>query len=293
MQDRVYYTGSDARLVFLNHPEHDLTGRPLDAAHYVLTAGSSPVHIWNYARQQDGGAKFDDTAIGNHLADLQLVMNQERFEKTEDRFRDHSGVGDMLLLYETTANWGASKTAGYRLLDGHVGSVGEEITLKNATYPTVSLKFKEAVPYGSASQQRAGSGEGGILELGAEGEVPGGRVKYWPIEGYYADNGVSKAFAPGRTGAPSGTPLEASQFARFRRHPAQYVSLGQFGPDSFDQWLKAQKSAKDFAGAFLEVARRRPKQSERQLYAWHTAERQYKNTGRASGSARTPILEAD
>lgn len=290
MAERVHFTGQDARLVFLNHPETDQVGEPVDAAHFVITGGSSPVHIWNYARRKEGGAPFDDTAIGNHLAELQLVMNQERFESTEEQFRDNPKVGDMLLLYRSRADWGSRKTAGYKMLEGRVGSVGEEITLRNATYPTISIKFKEILDWRGESQQQAGRGDGGILQLSGPEERPT-QTRFWPIEGYYTENARRKAFAPGRQGAPSGDPFSPSQFQAFRRHPVQYVRIGG-RYDSIDGWLDEQRSGSDFSSAFIEVARPGRGGGERELYAWSTAERRYKSTGQTSAHVRTPILDA-
>lgn len=286
MSDRVYFTGSDAELVFLNHPERE-PGQPLDAAHYQLTAGSSPVHIWNYAREEEGGAPFDDTATGNHLAELQLVMNQRRFEETEAQFRAHPNVGDMLLLYETHGDWGTPKTAGYKLLDGHVGSTGEEVTLRNATYPTISLKFKEAVPHGGESQQQTDPGSGDVLELRGEDEPPR-RAKFWPVDGYYLDNGTPKAFAPNRSNVPTGDPLSTGQFVRFKRQPVQYVRIGNEYED-IDEWL----SGESFVSAFIEVGRSYdPDDGGRELYAWHTGSQLYQSTGRTSPHLRSPIIDA-
>lgn len=290
MDERVHFTGSDARLVFLNHPEQELVGQPLDAAHYVITGGSSPVHIWNYARQKEGGAPFDDTAIGNHLAELQLVMNQDRFESTAEQFRDNPVVGDMLLMYQKHGNWGQIKRSGYKLLGGRVGSVGEEITLKNATYPTISLKFKEILARRGESQQPQEGGAGDILELRESEERPE-QAKYWPVEGYYVHKDRRKAFAPQRQGTPSGDPFEESQFVGFRRYDARFVRVGPDHNSSAEDWLESRSTETEFISAFVEIGLGGPAGGSRKLYAWSTVEKRYKSTGRTSSHLRSPILD--
>lgn len=162
-----YFTGADARLLLLTHPDEKWRGHEIDCAYFQLTAGTTPVHLWNYARRdgptmseatateladlqsgQSGGAPFDDTAVGNLTVSLQLVLNEQRFEDTYYKMRSMSEIGNVLIEYSKLASFEDTSEAGYTLLDGRVQQVGREVRVDNTVNPSVQIQFRNVRPLG-------------------------------------------------------------------------------------------------------------------------------------------------
>lgn len=194
-----YFTGTDATITLLTHPDDEWRGESVDCAFFQLTAGTSPIHIWNYARSEGtpamsnaaqdaqieelqsgtaGGAPFDDTAVSNMQASLQLLINEERFESTYYQFRSMSEIGNVKVEYDTQVDFESRSSTGYVMLDGRVSTVSRESSGRNATYPSVEITFRDVRPIGQtialdtsefAPSGRQRGGPGVSQELQSEG----------------------------------------------------------------------------------------------------------------------------
>lgn len=170
MEDRHYFTRSDATIRLLTHPDERWRGETVDAPYFRITAaGRAPIHIWNYARRDAGtmsnesqnarlealqegsvgGSPFDDTALSDARYELQIMLNEQRFEETYYQFRTMSEVGNVLVKYEKVAGWEDQARAGYTLVGGRVGSVGREVNVQGSAHPSVELTFEDMYPLGS------------------------------------------------------------------------------------------------------------------------------------------------
>ena len=167
-----YFTGADVEITLLNHPDERWAGEVVDCAFFNLTLGSSPIHIWNYARRegpamlspdqrgrlsqieqgQASGAPFDDTARSNSFYKLQLILNQDRFKNTYYQFRSMSEIGDVKIKYSKQVEFGEDglREAGYKLINGHVGTVSEEVNVRGSSHPAIQLTFEDAYSLGEA-----------------------------------------------------------------------------------------------------------------------------------------------
>lgn len=141
MTEAIYFTGSDAEFLL------DSQDEPLDAAQFTLTAGRTPLHIWNYARRLDqehdtrsGGAPFDDTALGNELCQVQLIVNRKRLIDFYDVFQPQTPIGNARIRYVTVGG----EEVAFKLVNGHVGQIGEEYSTRNGLFQSVTLFFQRA-----------------------------------------------------------------------------------------------------------------------------------------------------
>lgn len=147
-----YFTSADAEIRIVDHPVKSWNGKVLDVAHFQLMGGRTPFHIWNYARRKDatpeqgGGAPFDDTALGNEVTQLQLIVNRDRYREAYFLYRPMSQIGNVRVTYRTSET-GAYEEAGYLLVDGHVGQNAEEITIGNALFMSVPILFRTMEPF--------------------------------------------------------------------------------------------------------------------------------------------------
>lgn len=155
-----YYTSSDAQIILLNHPDETQNNVPLDVAHFELTGGRSPIHIWNYTYRKPGsdylqegvagGARFDDTALGNQLVELQLIVNRERLKSFHYAFRSMTRIGDIELRYQAVSERlgeePRASTVGYRLINGHVGQTAGSMELSSPLHQSIRLYFQDIEP---------------------------------------------------------------------------------------------------------------------------------------------------
>jgi len=306
MASRTYFTGSDGEIEFRSHPDPRWNGQPLDVAHFVMTAGSSPIPIYNYANRQDseerpyleanreenkpmnkdpvGGATFDDVAQGNEIAELQLAVNQQRFTQVKAKFQSMTDVGDAVIRYTNFSNWDPEpESVGYELIDGTVNQVGEEISVGNATFPSITITFRYAQPLGGAGPspfEETESGEGQNQD----------HVEFVRVGGVYRKDGKPKSFHP-RTAPedwPTGDPilehdpLRPDFFDSYRRKQGSQVPTDK----DPEEWFQSQS----FIGAFLEEKRR----NGRRLWIWSPKDEAYElaKAGKWQSSSRSvPILE--
>lgn len=168
--DKGYFSGVDVEITLLNHPDEQWHGHTVDCPYFSLTLGSSPIHIWNYARRdgpamvspdqrgrlqqlqsvEAAGAAFDDTARSNAYYQLQLVLNQDRFKSTYYKFRSMTEIGDVLIRYTRRVEFGedGGREAGYKLIGGRVGSVSEEVNVRSSPHPAVQITFENGYALG-------------------------------------------------------------------------------------------------------------------------------------------------
>ena len=162
LNETSYFTGSDATIRLLTHPSEEWRGREVDCAFFRLTAGSSPIHIWNYTRREgpamsnqsqedrlselqtdvQSGAPFDDTAISNARFELQLMLNEDRFKTTYYSFRSMTEIGNVQIKYSRQKGWEERAEAGYVLVGGRVGGVGREVNVRDSVYPAINIQFE-------------------------------------------------------------------------------------------------------------------------------------------------------
>lgn len=156
----VYFTAADINIIPRSHPDPQWKDKPIDAVGFVLSHGRNPIHIWNYTRRgneneeiaalsegQQGGALFDDTALSNSSTTIQIVLNELKFRTTKYILPPHSYIGDIDIIFEAAYGWETEiQKTGYRLIAGYVQNSGKEITVENATYPTITIQFKDLKP---------------------------------------------------------------------------------------------------------------------------------------------------
>lgn len=279
----------------------------MDVAHFVITAGSSPIPIYSYANRSDseerpyleanreedkptdkdpvGGATFDDVAQGNEIAELQLALNQKRFTQLKAKFQSMTDVGDVVIRYSNFSQWDPQpQQAGYRLVDGTVNKVGEEISVGAATFPSVTITSSYA-----ESLRDTGPSFGEFADTGERSGQK--RFKFTPVAGTYftADN-VSKVFHPRtvKEGYPSGDPLTEHDPLRpnFFNGFLRRSTAGGVADGTVEEWFEDQA----FIEAFLEEHRR----DGRRLWIWSPADNAYElaRAGKYESAARhLPILE--
>ena len=209
-----YYTNADATIRLLSHPDEEWRGRTVDVAYFQITAGTSPVHIWNYARSKGtpamsnpaqeqqlddlqsgnaGGAPFDDTAESNQQVSLQLLLNEERFEDTYYQFRSMSEIGDIQVKYSGRKGFEDVSETGYVLVDGRVSTVSRESSTRNGTHPSVEITFRDIRPLGQtialdtsefapSGRQRGGPGVSRALQaegIGRDEDQPAFNIRIY------------------------------------------------------------------------------------------------------------------
>lgn len=156
LEEQAYFSPADAFVRFETHPDPRWRGVVLDAAYVRLTAGDTPLHIYNYARSgtplrgdgasgKQGGAPFDDTALGNRIVRLELILNMNRFRDIRYSLLPMTVVGDFLFAYRGEA-WSGEGIHGYYLKNGQVGQAGYDVNVRGATFPAVSVLFDDIVP---------------------------------------------------------------------------------------------------------------------------------------------------
>lgn len=130
----------------------------VDVAFLQLTAGETPIHIWNYARRQltretgaeigqQGGTPFDDTALSHHQATVQLMANVSRFSDLRSQVAAMTEIHSIQIIYSKTIAYENAARTGYVLEEGNVSQIGQEVTVGNAVYPTITITFRKAKPY--------------------------------------------------------------------------------------------------------------------------------------------------
>lgn len=265
---RAYYSSTDVEVILQTHPDPEVRAKPVDAAHFILTAGSNPIHIWNYAQRDDstqaqalqigvqGGAPFDDTAIGNTIVQLQLVMNLDRLNHMRGTFAPLTNIGDVIIRYKGVASWGEIQETGYILLDGHVSQIGSEVTVRNATYPSVTLVFKDI---SSINARNVSLFESNIAsfdeEFPLDGPESGSEVTYDSYNVQYQADDQFKQYHP--------------EFGKLDKDKTLVVSqdLSSQGRKSFT--IKGTPTeyieSSTYEGAVIELLTN----SSRVLYVWH------------------------
>ena len=165
----VYFTPEDASVVLVSHPDSQRNGEELDAVQFNLSAGQSAIHIWNYEQRdnldkdllsldqgQQGGALFDDTALGNQAVKFNIILNVKQFRDAKYIFAPHTRIGDIVITYKAIAGWEpTAEITGYRLIDGYVSTLSTQ-TSSNANEGNVGasvlIDFKNIQPIKPGSQ---------------------------------------------------------------------------------------------------------------------------------------------
>jgi hypothetical protein len=288
--DRHYFTRQDAEIRLLTHPDDRWRGKTVDAPYFRITAaGRAPIHIWNYARRdgramsnesqnarleamqegESGGAPFDDTALSDARYELQIMLNEQRFQSTYYQFRTMSEIGNVVIRYNKQADWGDEAEAGYTLIGGRVGSVGREVNIQGSSHPSVEITFEDMYPLGTErplgmpqarpgfapSNQQGGPGAG--RELQAEGFGRSENAPSFYLSSY-------EGWVNGRRALPSlsNVPESVDGYDTFR---AKYNATPAGEPK---EWAQEQDF---FASAFQTKS-----QTKTLVFIWDPNESQYR-----------------
>jgi hypothetical protein len=181
-----YFTPADGVVTFITHPDGQWRGVDLDVAFFRLTAGDTPLHVFNYARRPgmltgrsvsgvQGGAAFDDTALSNRIVQLELVLNMTRFQDVRYALMPATSIGDVRVAYQPKS-WafdaaGARQDGldGYYLRAGQVQKAGYEVSIRSATYPAVSVVFADYEPIVNGSAVTVWAADGTPAATAAAG----------------------------------------------------------------------------------------------------------------------------
>jgi hypothetical protein len=157
-----YPTPKHVEVILPEHPDADWRNRALDIAHFELYGGDTPIHVYNYARRgqtsvgqniegEQGGAVFDDTVLGNRIAEIDLFVNMTSWETVRTVFRPQTRVGDILVLYRLVpprmdASAPQPEEWGYLLTDGRVQQAGTQIEGRSQSLVQVQVKGRDLIP---------------------------------------------------------------------------------------------------------------------------------------------------